>query len=89
MELEKDGFLKRQYWTDDEWLELQKFLHPDALYKSMIHFQEVEILREGLLRSIAAVSGVSIYGAGKVAKSVYKDLKALGVSVPRKIIRQI
>ena len=81
LELEKNGFLKRQYWTDDEWLELQKFLHPDALYKSMIHFQEVEMLREGLLRSIAAVSGVSIYGAGKVAKSVYKDLKALGVSV--------
>ncbi len=81
LELEKNGLLKRQYWTDDEWLELQKFLHPDALYKSMIHFQEVEMLREGLLRSIAAVSGVSIYGAGKVAKSVYKDLKALGVSV--------
>lgn len=80
-QLETDGWLRDADWPAEDWKRLQDLLsHPQQWqFRCAIAVQQEDLLEQGFLANLKAVSAWYLYGAGQVAKRILHKLQPIGL----------
>lgn len=84
--LDKEGLLRKDYWTEEQWELLQNFGR--SYCKELAARNNRQLLREGMLARVAKAFVVYIYGAGIRGKKVCEYLQGKDLSVKGFIITE-
>ncbi len=84
--LDKEGLLRKEYWTEEQWELLQNFGR--SYCKELAARNNRRLLREGMLARVAKAFVVYIYGAGIRGKKVCEYLQGKDLSVKGFIITE-
>ena len=84
--LDKEGLLKKEYWTEEQWNLLQHF--GQSYCRELAERKKRQLMRQGLLALISKSSRLYIYGAGIRGKAVCEYLQGNQLPVSGFIITE-
>lgn len=90
-EMNNQGILRREYWDDTTWMELERLVNDSAqvIFEKFLEFQKQRIVEAGFLSEIRKSSAIYVYGAGKIGGSAVAYLKEKGVTLNKILVSNL